>query len=43
MRLLRDTPFEVGFLVWSFQPPQPSMVVVVKATFDLSTTPAAQP
>ncbi|MCC7542559.1 MAG: DUF2169 domain-containing protein [Deltaproteobacteria bacterium] len=35
MRLVRDTPFEVGWLVWSLSPPRPSLTIVVKGTFTL--------
>lgn len=35
MRLLRDTPFEVAHFVWALRPPRRTLVVVVKATFDL--------
>lgn len=33
MRVLRDTPFAFGFLVYALRPPQRSLVVVVKGTF----------
>ncbi|MFO0623994.1 MAG: DUF2169 domain-containing protein [Polyangiales bacterium] len=33
MRVLRDTPFAFGFLVFALRPPQRSLVVVVKGTF----------
>lgn len=35
MRVIRDTPFEVGWLAWSVRPPTPSLTVIVKGTFDL--------
>ncbi|MCC7537004.1 MAG: DUF2169 domain-containing protein [Deltaproteobacteria bacterium] len=35
VRLVRDTPFEVGWIVWSVRPPRPSLTLVVKGTFDL--------
>ncbi|MEZ4394541.1 MAG: DUF2169 domain-containing protein [Polyangiales bacterium] len=33
MRVLKDTPFAFGFLVYALRPPQRSLVVVVKGTF----------
>lgn len=36
MRVLRDTPFEFGFVTWQFKPGETSLVLVIKATFDLS-------
>jgi uncharacterized protein YjbI with pentapeptide repeats len=36
MLLHRDTPFEVGFLTWQLEPPDTALVVVVKATFELT-------
>lgn len=35
MKLTRDTAFEVGWLAWQLRPPQPSLTVVVKASFAL--------
>lgn len=35
MQLLRETPFEVAFLVTPVAPPRPTLTVVVKATFTL--------
>lgn len=35
MQIFQDTIFEVGTRVWSIEPPKPSMMVAVKATFDL--------
>jgi uncharacterized protein YjbI with pentapeptide repeats len=35
VKLVKDTPFEVAWLVWRIRPPKPSLTVVVKATFDL--------
>lgn len=35
MKIVKDTPFEFGFLVWPVRPPRPSLTVVVKATFAL--------
>lgn len=35
MERIFDTPMQHGTLVWSLQPPARSMVLVVKATFDL--------
>ncbi|MCB9596892.1 MAG: DUF2169 domain-containing protein [Sandaracinaceae bacterium] len=35
MELIRDTPFEVGFLCWPVRPPRASLLVVVKATYEL--------
>ncbi len=47
MKIVKDTPFEFGFLVAYARPPQPSLTVVVKATFALThdgvcTVPPAQ-
>jgi hypothetical protein len=33
--VVKDTPFEVGWLTWAIKPPVPSLVVVVKGTFEL--------
>lgn len=35
MQVLKDSPFEFGYLPWQVRPPAVAMVVVVKATFDL--------
>jgi uncharacterized protein YjbI with pentapeptide repeats len=35
MDILKDTPLEVGYLVWQVRPPRPSLTVVAKATFAL--------
>ena len=35
MKIVRDTPFEIGWTVWQIRPPVPSLTVVVKATFKL--------
>ena len=35
MKTFRDTVLELGARIWSLNPPTPSMVVVLKATFDL--------
>jgi uncharacterized protein YjbI with pentapeptide repeats len=35
VRLVKDTPFEVGWLPWPIRPPRPSLTIVVKATFTL--------
>lgn len=37
MELLRDTPFEVAFVVTPLRPPRPTLTVVVKATLTLPT------
>lgn len=34
MRVVKDTPLEFAFRTWQLRPPQPSMVCVVKGTFD---------
>ncbi len=36
MKIVRDTPFEFGYLVAQVRPPQPSLTIVVKATFTLA-------
>ena len=35
MKLLTDTPFQVGIIPSLMRPPKPSLLVVVKGTFDL--------
>ncbi len=35
MQVFKQTPFEFGFLPWQVRPPTVSLMVVVKATFDL--------
>jgi uncharacterized protein YjbI with pentapeptide repeats len=35
VELLKDTPLEVAWRVWQARPPQPSLTVVVKGTFEL--------
>lgn len=35
MRVVKDTPFEFGYITWQLRPPQPTLVVVVKGTFDI--------
>ena len=35
MKIVKDTPIEIGWLVWQARPPRPSLTVVVKGTFDL--------
>ncbi len=35
MRVHKDTPFEFSLMPWELEPPQTSLMVVVKATFDL--------
>jgi uncharacterized protein YjbI with pentapeptide repeats len=35
VRVLKDTPFQFGFLTWQLHPPEVLLTVVVKATFDL--------
>lgn len=35
MRVIKDTPLEIGWITWAVRPPQPSLVVVVKGTFAL--------
>ena len=34
MRYVKDTPLEMAHRVWQLRPPQPSLTVVVKGTFD---------
>lgn len=35
MKLLKQTPFEVGWFTWHWRPGRPARTVVVKATFEL--------
>jgi uncharacterized protein YjbI with pentapeptide repeats len=35
LELVKDTPMEAAWRVWQARPPQPSLTVVVKGTFDL--------
>ena len=35
MRVVPDSPLTVGYRIWQLRPPQPSLTVVVKGTFDL--------
>lgn len=34
MRYVKDSPLELGFRIWQLRPPQPSLTVAVKGTFD---------
>ncbi|MEC7520286.1 MAG: DUF2169 domain-containing protein [Myxococcota bacterium] len=34
MRYVKSTPLEVGYRVWQLRPPQPSISIAVKGTFD---------
>ena len=34
MRYVKATPLEVGYRVWQLRPPQPSISIAVKGTFD---------
>ncbi len=36
MRFVKDSPLELGFRMWQLRPPQPSLTVVAKGTFDLA-------
>jgi uncharacterized protein YjbI with pentapeptide repeats len=36
LKIVKDTPLEIGWLVWQARPPRPSLTVVVKGTFDLA-------
>lgn len=36
LELLKDTPLEVAWRVWQARPPQPSLTIVVKGTFELA-------
>ena len=35
MRVYKDTPFEFSLMPWELDPPRVSLMLVVKATFDL--------
>lgn len=35
MRIVKETPFEFGFLPWQVRPPEGSLMVFLKGTFDL--------
>lgn len=35
MRIIKETPFEFGFLYWQVRPPEGALMVFLKGTFDL--------
>ncbi|MCC6877105.1 MAG: DUF2169 domain-containing protein [Sandaracinaceae bacterium] len=35
MRVYKDTPFELSMMPWELEPPRTTLMVVIKATFDL--------
>ncbi len=43
MEIIKDTELELGTRIWSLDPPQPFLLLVMKATFDLTSGDVARP